>query len=243
MLFRFRIFIFAVVVFFGFWAPWNAWLRLRSTRVWLEVPSQVARLGWMDLGAATLTLTIAAVVCAVIAAVWRVWGTAYLHGAVVYGSEMHAGAMVADGPYRYVRNPLYVGLMFHVLALAVLMSPSGAVFTIVAMQLLFVVLVAGEERLLLAQHGAQYAAYMKAVPRWVPALRARMARSGARARWGQALVGEIYVCAVAVIFAVLAWRYNAVLLIRGVLIALGVRLIVLAMMPRGKAETAGPSAA
>ena len=86
------------------------------------------------------------------------------------------------------------------------MSPSGAVFTIVAMQLLFVVLVAGEERLLLAQHGAQYAAYMKAVPRWVPALRARMARSGARARWGQALVGEIYVCAVAVIFAVLAWR-------------------------------------
>ena len=240
MLFRFRIFIFAVVVVLGFWAPWDEWLGLRSTRVWLEVPSQVARLGWMELGTATLTLTIAAVVCAVIAAVWRVWGTAYLHGAVVYGSEMHAGAIVADGPYRYVRNPLYVGMMFHVLALAVLMSPSGAVFTIVAVQLFFVALVRGEERLMLARHGASYANYMKAVPRWVPALRPRVARSGARGRWGQAFFGEIYVCAVAVIFAGLAWRYNALLLERWILIAYGVRMILWALVPWGK-EKAGPS--
>jgi protein-S-isoprenylcysteine O-methyltransferase Ste14 len=234
VLFRFRIFVFAGVVVLGFWAPWDAWLGLRSTRVWLEVPSQVARLGWMDLGAATLTLTILMVACAVVAAAVRVWGTAYLHGSVVYGLKMEADRIVADGPFRYVRNPLYVGMLFHVLALAVLMSPSGAIFTIVVVQTLFAVLVAGEERLLLARHGAQYAAYMKAVPRWVPALRARVARSGARARWGQAVFGELYPCGVALVFLVLAWRYNAVLLLRGALIVYGVRLVLLGM-PREKA--------
>ena len=236
MLFRFRIFMLAVVVVLGFCAPWNAWLGLRSTRVWLEVPSQVARLGWMSLGSATLVLTAAMVGCAVIAAVWRVWATAYLHAAVVYGSEMHAERMVADGPFRYVRNPLYVGMLFHLLALAVLMSPSGAIFVIVVAQAMFVVMVRGEERLMLARHGAAYANYMKAVPRWVPALRARVAGAGARGRWGQALVGEIYICAAAVIFSGLAWRYNAALLERWILIALGVRLILLAVRPWGRAE-------
>ena len=37
---------------------------------------------------------------------------------------------MSAGPYRYLRNPLYLGTFFHTLALALLMPLSGAVFAI-----------------------------------------------------------------------------------------------------------------
>jgi hypothetical protein len=185
----------------------------------------------MPLDRATLTLTIAAVVCAVLAAVWRTWGTAYLHASVVYDSRMHADRIVADGPFRFVRNPLYIGTLFHALALAILMSPSGAIFVIVLVQAFHFVLVAGEERLMLAQHGEQYAKYLKLVPRWIPAIVPKVPASGARPQWAQAVLGEIHMWAVAVIYLGWAWRYNAQLLERGILIAYGTRMVLRALLP------------
>ena len=37
---------------------------------------------------------------------------------------------MADGPYRYVRNPLYIGLWCMVIAMAFLMPASGRIFAI-----------------------------------------------------------------------------------------------------------------
>ncbi len=43
------------------------------------------------------------------AALLRTWGSAYLGRGVVHDEAMHSDALHADGPYRYVRNPLYLG--------------------------------------------------------------------------------------------------------------------------------------
>ena len=42
------------------------------------------------------------------AAFLRTWATAYLRTEVVHDAKQHSEALVADGPYRYVRNPLYL---------------------------------------------------------------------------------------------------------------------------------------
>ena len=44
-----------------------------------------------------------------LAAGLRTWGAAYLRTEVVHDTAQHSEALVADGPFRYTRNPLYLG--------------------------------------------------------------------------------------------------------------------------------------
>ena len=67
---------------------------------------------------------------------------------------------------------------------------------------------------------------IEAGPRLLPALRPQVAASGARPRWGQAALAEIFMWGMTASFAVLGWQYNAMLLIRCVLVWLGVSLVV-----------------
>jgi hypothetical protein len=115
-------------------------------------------------------------------------------------------------------------------ALALLMPPTGAVFAVLGTAMLEARLIAGEEPFLRASVPG-YAEYCARVPRIVPSLVPRVAASGARPRWLQALLGEIYMIGVAVCFAVFGWRYNAFLLIRCVLVCVGVSLVVRALWP------------
>src|SRR5882757_2992199 len=114
MLFRYRTYILTAIVVLGFWSPWDQWFGWSSMRVWLLVPQRLSQLGLMSLHNATMALTIVAVACAVTAALLRTWATAYLDAAVVHDKRMRADQVVADGPFRYVRNPLYRGTRFHV---------------------------------------------------------------------------------------------------------------------------------
>jgi protein-S-isoprenylcysteine O-methyltransferase Ste14 len=38
----------------------------------------------------------------------RTWGAAYLRTEVVHDTAQHSEALVADGPFRHTRNPLYL---------------------------------------------------------------------------------------------------------------------------------------
>ena len=130
--FRFRILIHLVVIVLGFWAPWNAVLQLDRVRsVWLPAAVALERTGWLSLTGASNALLGAGILFALAGAWLRTWGAAYLSSAVVQDGVMHGRAVVADGPYRYVRNPLYLGTWLHMFALGLLMPPSGAVFTVV----------------------------------------------------------------------------------------------------------------
>ena len=146
---------------------------------------------------------------------------------------MRADSVVAAGPYRYLRNPLYVGSWLNTLALTLLMRPSGAVFTVVAIGVFLLRLILAEEAHLRETLGEPYAAYCAKVPRIFPALRPRVgAAEGAKAQWGRAAAAEVFMWGTAASYAVLGWRYDANLLLRCVLVSLGVSLIVKAVRPQ-----------
>ena len=54
-------------------------------------------------------LFVLAAILVSIAALIRTWASAYLRSEVVYAANVKTAALVADGPYRRVRNPLYLG--------------------------------------------------------------------------------------------------------------------------------------
>lgn len=77
--------------------------------------------------------------------------------------------LVVRGLYRYVRNPMYVGVLWVLLGEALLFR-SGALLTYTAVWFLFVNLfvILYEEPTLRAQFGESYEQYRRAVRRWLP---------------------------------------------------------------------------
>jgi protein-S-isoprenylcysteine O-methyltransferase Ste14 len=228
--FRLRFLIGVVIYVLGFIAPWNSLLHLDSIRTWQYLAAWPARSGWLSFSAATIMVLLLGIVCAVAGAFLRTWGSAYLDPSIVQSGAMHSESVVAAGPYRYLRNPLYVGTFFHTFALALLMPPSGAIFCILVIAFFQLRLIFAEESFLTAKLGAPYLDYCARVPRLLPSLTARIPASPMSPSWPTAFLSEIYMWGVAVSFAALGWRYNSVLIIKGVLISLGLSLIVRAFL-------------
>jgi protein-S-isoprenylcysteine O-methyltransferase Ste14 len=231
--FRFRVFIFVLLYVIGFLAPWE----FRSSHpgtLWLAASTLLARGGWISLAAATVVVTLVSLACLVLGTILRVWGTAYLGSGVMRGAAMQGEAFVAAGPYRYVRNPLYVGSWLLALGVSVLMPPSGAAFFLVAFSAFVLLLIAAEERFLSTKQGEVYQQYRRNVPRlWPRVGGTAAASSAARPRWVQAFLAETYPVAITLCFAVLAWRYNARILVQCVLVCYGISLVVRALTGRG----------
>jgi hypothetical protein len=167
---------------------------------------------------------------AAVGAAFRVWGAAYLGAGIVTSGTMHAQGVMAAGPYRHLRNPLYFGSFVFSLAVAILMPPAGAIFFIVATFLQMLRLILGEEAYLEAEQREPYLAYKSRVPRLFPIVVARVPDSPAKPHWLQAIVAEIFTVGMTVCFAVLAWRYNAQLLTQALIICFGVSLVVRALV-------------
>jgi protein-S-isoprenylcysteine O-methyltransferase Ste14 len=250
--FRLRYWLHGIVFGLGFWAPWNQWLPVSSVganaHTWGILAANLFQAGWLGMDAAFNALLVAAIVFALAGASLRTWGGAYLGADVVQDGAMHttvsptpfAGGPVkgvlTDGPFRHLRNPLYLGTFLHTFALALLMSRSGAVFTIFFIGLMQVRLILGEEAFLTRTVGQPYEAYCKLVPRLWPSLRPRIAAGGRAPRWGQAFLGEAYMWIVALAFCFAGWRYNAQLLLRCVLVAFGVSIVIKALTRKTPAQ-------
>ncbi|MFZ0662017.1 MAG: isoprenylcysteine carboxylmethyltransferase family protein [Acidobacteriaceae bacterium] len=224
--FRFRLWISFAIYFLGFWAPWLRYGRSAGpvSTAWLELSGELAR--WVPVETASVAITLAAILLAAAGTAFRVWGTAYIGGAVVQSSAMHAQSVVAGGPYRYLRNPLYFGIFLFALAVSILMPPSGAVFFLVASFVQVWRLILREEPFLETQQGETYRAYKSTVSRLLPNPMAGVAKSTAEPRWLQALVAEVFYVTMTACFAVLAWRYDTNLLIQALLICFGLSLVV-----------------
>jgi hypothetical protein len=189
----------------------------------------------MSFSVATNLVLALGIVFALAGAALRTWGSAYLGAGVVQDGAMHGDRIMAAGPYRYVRNPLYLGTFLHTLALVLLMQPSGAPFVVVLIGLLQLRLMGAEEAFLSEKLGEPYRAYCAAVPRIVPALRPRVAESSAKPAWAVGFMSEIYMWGVALSFAALGWKYNSFLIIQGVLVSWGVSLVARAFIPKPQA--------
>jgi len=218
--FRFRLWIGFAIYVLGFWAPWQ---RHGGSTTWLELSGELSH--WMPLQTASILITVLAIMFAVLGMILRVWGTAYIGGAVVKSNTLHARGVVAAGPYRYVRNPLYLGSFLFAVAVTILMPPSGAAFAIVASFFQMLRLILREEPYMEAQQGEAYLAYKSRVPRLLPGFVARMPKSAVQPQWLQALLAEIFYVAMTGCFVALAWRYNANLLTQALLICFGLSLV------------------
>ncbi|HEV2619430.1 MAG TPA: isoprenylcysteine carboxylmethyltransferase family protein [Acidobacteriaceae bacterium] len=240
--FRYRFWIFLLIYILGFTAPWDAALHLDgtgpNTHVWARLAMLLYRDCGVRIGAAFNVVLIAGILCAGLGAWLRTWGSAYLSVDVMRDGEMRSDSVVADGPYRYLRNPLYLGVWVHTLALALLMPLSGAIFTMALIVVHELRLIFGEEAFLRGRLGEAYLAYCAKVPRLLPALGPRVRTTGARARWAQAALAEIFMWGVTASFAVLGWQYDAHLLLRAVLVWFGVSLVVRALGPQSHTESA-----
>jgi protein-S-isoprenylcysteine O-methyltransferase Ste14 len=126
----------------------------------------------------------------ILAALIRTWGTAYLHSDVVHDSKLHTEGLVADGPYRYLRNPLYLGSMLMAVGFSVVASRIGFLVLIAASTIFYNRLIRREEAALLVTQGKSYGEYLALVPRLWPGFRPRLASGTLKPQWGQAWLGE-----------------------------------------------------
>ena len=230
--FRLRFLLGITIYVLGFIAPWNIFLHLDSIRTWQFLAAWPARSGWLGFSVATIAVLILGIILAFVGAFLRTWASAYLDPSIVKAGAMHGNNVMADGPYRHLRNPLYLGTFIHTFALALLMPPSGAIFCILAIAFIQLRLINAEESFLTAKLGEPYLAYCAKVPRLFPSLIARVPASTTKPIWLNAFLAEIYMWGVFVSFAALGWRYNSILIIKGVLISLGVSLIIRAFLPK-----------
>lgn len=239
--YRLRVAIVAAIVTLGFWAPW---IDLWSPE--LGVARRISLLGWLALALSRLGLLpfaqaapAVAVVAALIAAkgvFLRVWGTAYLGTFAVNHARMKAGAVLADGPYRFVRNPLYLGTWCMVAAMAFVMPVSGTLFTMALLTLFQLRLILAEEAFLSVQLGDCYRSYLRSVPRLFPHLRTPMPSTGRQPHWGQAVLAEINPIGVFLTLACLSWTFDNELMVRAIIVSFGVSLVVRALFLGNIAE-------
>jgi protein-S-isoprenylcysteine O-methyltransferase Ste14 len=240
--FRFRMIIQIVIVFLGFWAPWLNLSALGppdlgrhiSTLEWLAL--ELSRTGLVRFSCATPVVIVLGSLAAGAGAVFRVWGSAYLGYRTVHHGQMQAETVMAAGPYRYVRNPLYIGGWFMMTSISLLAPPSGALFIMILVTVFYLRLILGEEAFLTAQQGEPYRDYLRAVPRLLPRLHAKLPQSPVRPQWLIAVLSEINPIGIFVALAILSWRYDNLLMIKAILISFGLSLVVRALIPGEKAD-------
>ncbi|HXZ28617.1 MAG TPA: isoprenylcysteine carboxylmethyltransferase family protein [Terriglobales bacterium] len=200
--FRFRAFLIGMCFWLAFTLysvdhlNFVAWLFLLSGRykTAAQIPDSLAIHASFAAAAAVIAL----------GALLRSWGTAYLSVQVMADKKVHSERLVADGPYRYVRNPLYLGNLLLAVGMGAMASRTG--FFVLLLGMLFVVLrlIGREEAELLAGQGESYRAYLAAVPRLLPALRPRVPAAGARPDWLEGLFGETMIWVMALSVAAFA---------------------------------------
>jgi protein-S-isoprenylcysteine O-methyltransferase Ste14 len=186
--FKYRFWIFGLIFFLGFSLysvdHVNAGEAILHLFVPALDPNSAQGNNWMRLIFGIATLFIAG------AAMYRIWATAWLQTEVVHDMRQHSDRIVADGPYRHSRNPLYFANLFLALGCGFMASRLGLLFMVLAMTLFDHRLILREEASLRESQGDEYLRYLAAVPRLFPSLRPRLEPSGVRPRWGQAFLGE-----------------------------------------------------
>jgi protein-S-isoprenylcysteine O-methyltransferase Ste14 len=194
--FKYRFYLFTVIFALGFSLYWpdhtNAAVALLLwLRPGLNLDSSRG-LFWIRF----VFLCGALLVCA--AALLRTWATAYLRGDIVHDDKLHSEALVADGPFRFVRNPLYLAGLPMSVGLGLMASRAGFLFIVACVALLHFRLILREESELLRSQGESYRAYLRAVPRLLPALRPRVPSAGGAPHWGQAFASESFMWLLAI---------------------------------------------
>jgi protein-S-isoprenylcysteine O-methyltransferase Ste14 len=140
---------------------WRTALPLPIVAVLLVVPSDVDRPMLLWAGAAL-------VACGELV---RLWSVRHI-GVISRTRSDRLGPLVSSGPFRLIRNPLYIGNLLLWTGFTVSAQLLWWVFLVAALLALeYHAIVQWEETLLRARFGDEYRAYAARVPRWIPSLR------------------------------------------------------------------------
>ena len=150
-----RAFVYACLFLGGWlWLAW--WAHLQDGRLGVRLP------GWTG-GPGIALMVIGAVLAAACVATFVVRGR---------GTPAPFDAprvFVAGGPYRWVRNPMYIGGFLLLLGYALCAGSAAALLVALTMLVtVHLVAVLYEEPNLRRRFGASYEAYTRSTPRWIP---------------------------------------------------------------------------
>lgn len=182
--YRGRAWVFAVIYFAGFFT---------GAAVSIAIDGK-----YVAVASGSLPLTAIAAFCAALCLALRVWGSSYLHAGIVWNADARSDVLLIAGPFRFVRNPLYLGNIF--LAIGVgLMAPVAGFALIVIANVLFIIALARHEELILeAAYGERFRAYAAQVPALIPRLTPVAAQGKARPSLVQGLLSEVFTSALLV---------------------------------------------
>jgi protein-S-isoprenylcysteine O-methyltransferase Ste14 len=133
-----------------------------------------------------------AALLACLASLLRSWATAYLKPEVMAGMRLQTSRLVADGPYRFVRNPLYLGNILLAVGIGAMANYAGFALLVVGNTVFVWRLMLREEAELEARQGQSFRAYCAAVPRLVPSLRPCVPSAGGLPNYASGLLGELF---------------------------------------------------
>lgn len=139
-----------------------------------------------------------------VAATIRTWGTSYLHASVMHDSKLHTDRLVADGPFRHVRNPLYLGNVIMGFGMGMTMSCVGFFLLVIGMFIFTYRLILREESELSESQGESYREYCSAVPRLLASLSSGVPSAGNVPNWLDGFLGELMFWGFGVSIVVLA---------------------------------------
>lgn len=98
----------------------------------------------------------------------RVWGSSYLRARTVWSAHIETSVLHDGGPFRYTRNPLYLGAIVLSAGVGLLGSLPALALIVGGNVALCARLARAEERSLRIAYGARYSAYARRVPRFLP---------------------------------------------------------------------------
>lgn len=175
---------------------------------------------------------------AVLAAWLRTWATAYIRPEVMVDGALHTDRVVAEGPYRYVRNPLYLGTNLLALGYSVMASRLGAVLLIAGIFAFNYRIILREERELMLVQGENYARFLNSVPRLWPSLRPRVDSPkwgfAHKPDWGAGLLGEMFFWGLAFGLLIFALTLDLRLYFLSLGLTFGIYFLCLGLIGRAK---------
>lgn len=146
-------------------APW--WIQYYPPLVWLPFLVAYVRPFAIDLDVTLQYTGLAIAIGSALFAAWAMWSLGRGYGIRLDIFEGHD--LKTDGPYRFVRHPMYLGiLLFHIGATLALESPLLLAATVLIVAPYTGVRIAAEEKVLREAFGERYARYAQRVPALVP---------------------------------------------------------------------------
>lgn len=194
--YRFRSAVFAFIYVVGFVLGTRVMHAPHYTPAFVTLGAYLGPSGPGALLALAIALT---VLCVAI----RAWGSSYLSAALVWNANARTDALIVAGPFRYTRNPLYLGNVFLAFGFGLLAPVPGALFILVANAVFIAALIRHEETLMGARYRNAFRVYCSQVPRLLPRIVPAPSQTGVQPSLFQGLRSELFTAAISV--GLFAW--------------------------------------